>query len=442
MCPYASHLEITIYFDNQQTSNRTICHPNYTDEWAKISPVAIELRQRTGNLQLDQQTPALRTSRASGRPGQRNWPWSLCSRMKSAAPQREATKRSRQTSRSRPLTRPFRWADLPLAQCGSMTTKRARTHLVYGGSGTFKTTQIGFLAWRTWRKYRKQTRLISADGGGWSPIQKYIDSGIIDAFSVSKLDMLKHSPLAIIRRLAKGDWVEDNGNGTAKLVSTPPEKMQEVGAYAVEGLTSIGEMWMEELRVRQQRIGEDAIGSFLIDGEKFSNNCRTHYGFVQNEIAGMVKAFSSLPVEHVLFTALEGRGEDESTREAIRGPAVVGKAVTSRVPAWVGDVVHANSYTAENKVTDPKTKFVSVQLETKVRMWFVRHPDENFPTISYPAKLRVPPDQMEKVFKRWPGGFFEPTTTGGIDWLLDLEDELAEDAATELQQLISKMEEK
>ena len=253
------------------------------------------------------------------------------------------------------------------------------------------------------------------DIGGWrwvSPIQKYIDSGIIDAFSVSKLDMLKHSPLAIIRRLAKGDWVEDNGNGTAKLVSTPPEKMQEVGAYAVEGLTSIGEMWMEELRVRQQRIGEDAIGSFLIDGEKFSNNCRTHYGFVQNEIAGMVKAFSSLPVEHVLFTALEGRGEDESTREA--DPRAGGGRQSGHISgARLGrDAVTQTVTQPKTKATDPKTKFVSVQLETKVRMWFVRHPDENFPTISYPAKLRVPPDQMEKVFKRWPGGFFEADNNG------------------------------
>lgn len=304
---------------------------------------------------------------------------------------------------------------------------------------TFKTTQIGFMAWWIWKKYGKKTRLVSADGGGWSPIQKYLDAGIIEAFSVSKLDLLKFSPLAIIRKLAKGEWVKSNGDGTAKLVPTLPEEMAAVGAYAIEGLTSISEMLMEELRVRQQRIGEEPVGSFVIDGERFSSNCRSYYNFVQTEICGFVKAFSSLPVSHVLFTAHEGRGEDEATREAIRGPAVVGKAVTARVPAWVGDVIHADSFNMEVKVPDPKSKFVSVQLQTRVRMWLVRHPDENFATISYPAKLRVPPEQMVKIFQRWPGGYFEPSTSGGFDWLLELEDELAAESARELEQTMAEM---
>lgn len=317
--------------------------------------------------------------------------------------------------------------------------KRALTHLIYGPSGTFKTTQIGFLAWRIWKKYRKKTRLISADGSGWSPIQKFIDAGIIDAFSISKLDVLKHSPLGLLRKLSRGDWPRDNGDGTARVVPTPPEEVAQVGAYAIEGLTSIAELLMEELRVRQQRIGEDAVGSFTVDGERFSANNRAHYNFVQNEVAGLVKGFSSLPVEHVLLTALEGRGEDEATRESIRGPAIIGKAATAKVPAWVGDVIHADSYAVEVKVPDPVAKFTAVQLQTKVRLWFVRHPDENFPTISYPAKLRVPPEQMQKVLKRWPGGYFEPSTTGGLDWLLELEDELAAESARELEQLMAEV---
>ncbi len=64
---------------------------------------------------------------------------------------------------------------------------KANTHLIYGESGTFKTTAIGFFAEYIWRKYGKRTRLVSADGGGWFPVQKYVDAGIIEPYSVSGL---------------------------------------------------------------------------------------------------------------------------------------------------------------------------------------------------------------------------------------------------------------
>lgn len=317
--------------------------------------------------------------------------------------------------------------------------KRANTYLNFGDSGCFKTTQVGYAARWLWKKYRKRTRLISADGGGVAPIQPYIDAGIIDLVAVAKLDILKHSPLSVLRKLAKGDWPATDGDRTTKLLPTTPEEWETVGGYAVEGLSSIGELLMEELRIRQQRIGEEAVGSFTIDGEKFSANCRGHYGFVQNEVAGLVKGFSSLPVSHVLFTAHEGRGEEEGTRESIRGPAVVGKAITGRVPSWVGGVIHADSYTVDVKTVDSASKFTSIQQQTRVREWFVRHPDEKLPGVSYPAKLRVPPDQMEKVLKRWPGGYFEPTATGGLDWLLEFEEELAAESTRALEQQMAEV---
>ena len=143
--------------------------------------------------------------------------------------------------------------------------------MLYGESGTFKTSQAGIFAWWIWKKFRKKTRLISADGGGWAPDPEVHRRGtIIDAFSIAKLDVLKHSPLSLLRKLAKGEWPRDNGDGSAKMAPTPPEDWKDIGAYVVEGLTSFGELLMEELRVRQQRIGEDAVGSFTIDGEKFA----------------------------------------------------------------------------------------------------------------------------------------------------------------------------
>ena len=55
----------------------------------------------------------------------------------------------------------------------------ARTGLIYGESGTFKTTQIGTLARYIYRRTGKPIRLISADLGGWGPIQQEIDAGLI-----------------------------------------------------------------------------------------------------------------------------------------------------------------------------------------------------------------------------------------------------------------------
>ncbi len=323
---------------------------------------------------------------------------------------------------------------------------RANTHLIYGESGTFKTTQVGFFAEYIWRKFHKRTRLVSADGGGWFPIQKYVDAGIIEPYGVSGLILklkanaegeIKHeSPLAVLRLLSKGYWPKVKDQKTAALEPTTAKEWEEIGAYAVEGYTSIGDLLMEELRLDQRKVAEDAVSAFSItvDGqtEKFSANNRAHYNFVQNEVHGLVRAFSGLPVHNVLFTAHEGKGEDEATREAIRGPAIVGKAATAKVPSWVGDCIHADSYTIRTEVVDPVTKFKSVQLGTKVRMWFVRHPDDLFNNISYPAKLRVDSSQVPEVMRRWSGGYFEPDLTGGIDRLLALEDELTEKAATEL----------
>jgi len=325
---------------------------------------------------------------------------------------------------------------------------RANTFLIYGESGTFKTTQIGFFAKYIWKKYGKRTRLISADGGGWFPIQKYVDAGIVEPYSISSL-VLKartnsegkleyHSPLGVARLLSKGYWPKAKDAITATMEPTTAKEWAQIGAYAVEGFTSLGDLFMEELRRDQRPVGESAVGSFtvVVDGkeEKFSANNRAHYNFVQNEVHSLVRAFTNLPVHCVLFTAHEGKGEDEGTREPIRGPAIVGKAATGKAPSWVGDCIHADSYVVQHEVVDPKTNFKSRQLLTKVRMWFVRHPDPVFQNITYPAKLRVDPSQVPEVMKRWPGGYLEPTLESGIDQLLLLEDELTAKAAAELKE--------
>lgn len=323
---------------------------------------------------------------------------------------------------------------------------RAKTHLTYGESGTFKTTNAGFFAKYIWKKYRKRTRLISADGGGWAPIQHYIDAGLIIPWAIGSIGVdptKKASPMVIVRKLSRGQWPKVTkiaGKEVLQLQPTTPEEFAEIGGYIVEGLTSIGDLEMEELRRDQRQIGEDAVGKFSAqtdlssEVETFSANNRAHYNFVQNEIFTMVRAFGSLPVNHVLFTAHEGKGEDEGTREAIRGPAIVGKAATGKVPSWVGDCIHYESYIepVTVEVTEGGKKFQSQQQRSVVRAYFTRHPDQRFPNIYYPAKPRVVSELIPELFKKWPGGYFKLETDKGLDEFLAFEEELEQKALEQL----------
>lgn len=310
---------------------------------------------------------------------------------------------------------------------------RAKTHLAYGESGTYKTSQAGFFAEYVWRKYRKRTRLISGDGGGWAPVEPYIQAGIIIPYSLNSLE----EPLTTIRKMSRGMWPVPTSTGRAALADTKWESA-DIGAYIIEGLTSISDLYMESLR-KKNTGGEDVTVNLTLDGEKFAGNNRSHYNFVQREVHAIVRAFGSLPVAHVLFTAHEGRGEDESTREAIRGPALAGKAATDKVPSWVGDCLHFEAYPETISVEaadDTGKKFKSTQLQTVVRAYFMRHPDPKFPTLTYPAKPRVPPDMMPKLLKKWPGGYIVLKTTGGLDEFLSVEDELEQEATARVQELM------
>ena len=82
--------------------------------------------------------------------------------------------------------------------------KRARTILMYGDSGDTKTSQCYHLAKWVYERTGKITRWISADGGGWAPVDKggLIDLGVVQAFDISK----RRLAFADVRRLSQGFW--------------------------------------------------------------------------------------------------------------------------------------------------------------------------------------------------------------------------------------------
>jgi hypothetical protein len=181
-----------------------------------------------------------------------------------------------------------------------------------------------------------------------------------------------------------------------------------VGAYAVEGWFSIASAVMRFLVSRGQKINEDVVSKFTESTEfgEFSYGApsRGHYGFVQSFILDIIRNFSSLPVDRVLYTSLEGKGEDKLTKGLQYGPAVAGSAITAAIPQYVGDCLHFEDYETEigTDPTNPKQKLTDM----KVRAWFQSHPDSQT-GVMWPAKSRLVPSKVPE-FKKLMGanGYF------------------------------------
>lgn len=286
-----------------------------------------------------------------------------------------------------------------------MLIQRANSLLVYGDSGRYKTTNVGRFARYMYEKTGKPIRVISADGGGWGPIQGEIDAGIIDALRVVESE----TPLPLLRKLGQGYWPKGQ--------SLSLDGLDDVSAYAVESLQSLGTMLMRYIVRSGRKISEEVVGQFIesvsaIEGgakdEKFSAPARSHYGFVQNELLGIIANFRALPVERVLFTAGEGKGTDDMTNQLVYGPLAIGKALTDRLPYEVGDLLHFQAEAVNNKL--------------EIRCYFKPHADA-VTRVVWPAKARIQPSQLGALDKRWPMGYYPLTLEEGIEQYLEFQDQ-------------------
>ena len=279
----------------------------------------------------------------------------------------------------------------------------ARTGVIYGESGTRKTTAVADFARYIYERTGKLTNLLSFDGGGWGPCQPLIDIGVIRAFRPTFA-----IPLPMIRLISLGYWPENPDETQVSKLNFVPCDWSEIGGAAVEGLTSISTTIMRHLADKQIKTGEEATSPFsqriLQDGEvreiTFAGNSRAHYGFVQNQIKGMVLQFGTLPYEYVLFTALEARTEEDD-RTTIYGPAVAGKKGTAEIPSLVGDCIHAQGFNETRGTVGAEV------VDTTVRFYYQRHPDPQT-GIDFPAKARLPETMIAEMAKRMPGGYFVP----------------------------------
>ena len=309
----------------------------------------------------------------------------------------------------------------------------ARSGIIYGPTGSRKTTQVKWFAHYIADTTGKATLLLSLDGGGWSACEPEVEAGMIRPYRCD----VSNVPLPTLRKVSQGYWPSDAA-APADRVDLVPIRWEDVGGIAVEGWTSITAVAMRYLPDKGINVGgeeREKLGGFAqaitvggkLQNEVFRSNTRGDYGFVQNFLYGLVMNFNSLPCRYVLYTALESKTEDDD-RSTIYGPAISGKKATAQCGAWVGDMIHAQDYAVERSVFVPNPSKPSEKMEQKlmdmtVRYYYRKHPDPAT-GIMFPAKPRVTPERIADLERRFPGGYFEPTTEWGIDKYLAAVDEL------------------
>jgi hypothetical protein len=283
------------------------------------------------------------------------------------------------------------------------------TMVIYGPTGTRKTSQIGEFAKYIYEKTGKITRLISMDGGGYAPVQDLINVGVIEVWRLVE----EEKPLPMLIHASRGLWPKSLSNGkrvsNSPLTTNKTESLKDVGAYAVEGWASIASAAIRYLVEKGQKINEDVVSKFAEESDfgevSFGAPSRGHYNFVQNLILDLIRNFSALDgPERILYTSLEGKGEDKLTRGLQYGPLVAGQAITAAIPQYVGDCIHFEDF-SEDKGKDPNNAGQKL-IELGVRAWFSSHPDTQT-GVMWPAKSRLVPSKVEEFKKRMgPQGYF------------------------------------
>ncbi len=276
------------------------------------------------------------------------------------------------------------------------------TMVLYGPTGSRKTSQIASFAKYIYETTGKKTRLITMDGGGYGTAQDYVNAGIIDVWRLVEED----KPLPMLTVASQGRWPKDLKNG--KRLSTQLAKdNSDVGGYAIEGWFSIANAAMRYLVSKGQKINEDVVSKFIERSDfgedvSFGAPSRGHYGFVQNFILDIIRNFSGLGVSRILYTSLEGKGEDKISKSLTYGPATAGGAITAAIPQYVGDCIHLEDY----QVDLGKDAEGVPRKDTKVRAWFTAHPDPQT-NVMWPAKCRIIPSKINAFkSKLGPNGYF------------------------------------
>src|SRR6266446_1435904 len=293
--------------------------------------------------------------------------------------------------------------------------KRASCGLLYGAMNTTKTTNLGRIARYLYERYGLISRLISADNE-YDTLEDLISAGVIEPFSIAAIP----NPFPTMTKLSLGDWPAPDA--PLRMLPTPPEKMAKIGAYLVEGTTTIAELLHQDHIRKARKIGEDLVGKFEEEGIMFAKSAMSHYGHVQDFVTlDLIPRFSMLPVKWVWWTGHEYVGEDEATGMTRLGPGVVGKAATMKVPRKLGNTFHLITY--ENIQIDARTH--KSTRTTEYRAYFEPHADREMATKYWPAGVKLPVQAIPAWRAKFPDGYIPLTLETGIEQYLEFHDALS-----------------
>jgi hypothetical protein len=313
--------------------------------------------------------------------------------------------------------------------------KGAKADLYYGATGCHKTSNIGKAAVWAMKKYGKVTRLVSADGGGWEPIQGLVDAGIVVPWMIRD----RENQIEALDLACQGYWPAEPADPSSRLISpysvqytgtcvnghtlpskgipqksqypcpecqktnvnalltvtshrapSPDNDLSQVAIVAFEGLTSFGDLMLVHLANKRASLSQDPSYQWQDGSTTYSGGNMTYYGFVQNRLYDFVMKTNSLPVEKVIWTAGEGRGEDEQTKTPVYGPSIAGRKATGKAGHWFGAMLHFEAVEKLGQVeADQQTRTGVVSVSTEYRMYLRNHADA-LTKIMFPAKTRVP----------------------------------------------------
>ncbi len=263
----------------------------------------------------------------------------------------------------------------------ALTYIRQKADLIYGRSGLLKTSNIGYLAKWIWKKYRKVTRLITCDLGGYDPVIQLVEDGIIQPWVPIRSKTL----LSTLEKAMEGWWPENVADPDSPLAPPEGTDWNRIGAYGIEGLTSFGDQALLFLQDKKAVLSQDPSYQWSDGDQTFSGANMAYFGLVQTRLYKMVMSSHVLPVEKVLWTALEGTGEED--RIPVYGPAIVGRKSTGKAPQWFGNTLHIEGKSEVLKEKDPATGEQLVQVTPY--MFTRTHADPVY-KMNYPCKHRAP----------------------------------------------------
>lgn len=261
--------------------------------------------------------------------------------------------------------------------------KGFKADLFYGATKTRKTSNIGMAALYVLERYGKKTRLITADPGGYEPIQTLVDAGIVEPWVIRGWPFI----IETLDKATQGYWPSKPEELGSRLL-TPMEsfKSGDIGLVAFEGLTSFGTSMQGYLSDTGASLSQDPNFKLKVGDTTYYGGNMSYYGFIQKEVAKYVANSSMLPVEKVIWTALEAKGEEEGTKSPIYGPAIEGKKAIGKAGAWFGNMLH---FEAVEKVGTKDDKTQQLNVTTDVVMYLKPHADP-LTKVMFHAGTRAP----------------------------------------------------